>query len=285
MLAACSRHAVAGNGSLPAHERSAVLGARRMTAAHKEAIAIIEQSVPVLASSLRPADTFDSSILSHIMATVPKIEHPDPNKKKLPKDLDVLALLQDGAHFDVRSWRGVLPRRTAYDDLLSLLHFHLVLPLAFPLLVLYLGGHGQEYIVDSEKTLKAAISDALTRRDRSGRSQIVFAVRRSPRPLFHTAAREEAALRLQSAWRMLRVCGMWWGCQEGNLVVRACSSYRERARQSGSGAHATRSDAREVRDPTAILTLGARDAARPGGASSRRGSALSTDLSSWAGIK
>ena len=162
--------------------------------------------MPVLASALRPADTFDSQILSHILATVPKIDHPDPNKKMLPKDLDVLAWLQDESAFDVRSWRGVLARRTPYDELLHLLHFHLVLPLSFPLLVIYLGNQGDECIVDSDKTLKASISDALSRVDRSGRSEIVFAVRRSVRPLFHTAAREQGALRLQQAWRMLQVC-------------------------------------------------------------------------------
>ena len=167
----------------------------------KQAIQIIEDSVPILAGTIKPADTLDPHMLSHILSTVPKIEHPDPNKKKLPKDLDVLALLQDEAHFDVRSWEGILPRRTSLDQLQQLLHFHLVLPLAFPMKVVYLA-RGEEFVITSDQTLKASIADAIRVLDRSGRAQIALAVRRSPKPLFHTAVREQGALRLQSAWRM-----------------------------------------------------------------------------------
>jgi len=166
-----------------------------------KALSMIEDSVPAVAKSCRPADTIDQNLLAYIWETQPNITFPAPPHSRLPKDLDILAELQDASGFDVRSWHGTIRRQCLYEELLDLLHYHLVLPMSFPMRLLCITASGDELTVNSDHTLKATILHVLPSQDRSGRARIVIAVRRALTPLFHTSVRHAAALRVQCAMR------------------------------------------------------------------------------------
>jgi hypothetical protein len=168
----------------------------------EKALRIIQDSVPVLAKACRPAESMDKDMLAYIWKTQPKISLPAPAHVRLPKDLDILAELQDVSGFDVRSWHGTVRQQCLLEELLDLLLYHLVLPLSFPMRLLCVTACGEELIVNSDQTLKATIQHVLPSRDRSGRARIVIAVRRAMTPLFHTSVRHAAALRVQGAVRV-----------------------------------------------------------------------------------
>ena len=168
----------------------------------KEVLRLLEDSVPVLVDQVRPQHTLDDQILEHIFNTVPRIVHEEDIPPKEPKEFDVLAMLQDDAGFDVRSWRGVLARNTSFDRLVDLLRHHLVLRLDFPLRVLCVTTEGDELIIDSDRTLEASILHTLHLTNHMGHTQMVLAVRRTRTPLFSTSTREAAALRLQGNVRV-----------------------------------------------------------------------------------